>query len=181
VGYLSEEVPVDNDNLKVELLANVESLDEVVVVGYGTQKKSMVTGAVSRLTSDEINNRPPEWVEQAIQGKTAGNVITRNSDSPGKQTLEKTKEDGSLQTKDLSKQIDSIRNILRVNEHEKASRIALIRMYLEINSQSDALRELDNLQSQTTDDNQLKINREIIQYTREGKYSKALQRLKEIK
>ena len=163
VGYLSEEIPVENENLKVELLADVSKLDEVVVVGYGTQKKSMETGAVSRITSDELNNRPPDWEEQAP-----------------KRNASERKKNNSLQIIDLKPQIDSLKDILNINQEDKASRKALIRMYLEINSQQEALRELEVLQSQIKEDDQIRIIREIIAFTREAKYNKAMKNLEKI-
>lgn len=164
VGYISEEIPIENDNLKVELLADVSKLDEVVVVGYGTQKKSMETGAVSRITSDELNNRPRDWEEQEPKRKAS-----------------ERKKNSSLQIIDVRPQIDSIKDILNIHQEDKASRIALIKMYLEINSQPDALRELVVLQSQTKSGDQLKIIQEIIAFTKEAKYSKALKNMEKIK
>jgi hypothetical protein len=164
VGYLSEEIPVENDNLKVELLADVSKLDEVVVVGYGTQKKSLETGAVSRITSDELNNRPRDWEEQEPKRKAS-----------------ERKKNSSLQIIDLRPQTDSLKNILNIHQEDRASRIALIKMYLEISSQPDALRELEVLQSQTKSGDQLKIIQDIISFTRESKYGKALQNLNRMK
>ncbi len=63
-------------NLSLNLVGNI--LTDVVVVGYGTQKKSDVTGALSRITADEIRERPTQNILQAIQGKAAGVHITSN-------------------------------------------------------------------------------------------------------
>jgi TonB-linked SusC/RagA family outer membrane protein len=60
-----------------------QSLDEVVVVGYGVQKKSVVTAAISRVTADELNNAKPSRVEDALKGKVSGVQITQSSGQPG--------------------------------------------------------------------------------------------------
>ncbi len=59
------------------------SIDELVVVGYGTQKKSLVTGAIAKVSQEEINKGANLRVNQAIQGKTAGVVVSSNSGQPG--------------------------------------------------------------------------------------------------
>ncbi|HET9747627.1 MAG TPA: SusC/RagA family TonB-linked outer membrane protein, partial [Chitinophagaceae bacterium] len=78
-GYESIETRIGSRreiNLSLDLAGNV--LTDVVVVGYGTQKKSDVTGALSRITSDEIRERPAQNILQAIQGKAAGVHVTSN-------------------------------------------------------------------------------------------------------
>ena len=84
VGFTTKEVPVSNANfLKVTLNEDLQSLDEVVVIGYGTQKKSVVTGAISSVKAEELENLPVERVEQALQGRVSGVVIAANSGQPG--------------------------------------------------------------------------------------------------
>lgn len=84
VGYLSEEVTVGNQVvIDITLVTDVQSLDEVVVVGYGVQKKSLVTGAISKLDSEELVSTQPQRVEQAIQGKVSGVTVASESGSPG--------------------------------------------------------------------------------------------------
>jgi TonB-linked SusC/RagA family outer membrane protein len=84
VGFTTKEVPVSNANfLKVTLNEDLQSLEEVVVIGYGTQKKSVVTGAISSVKAEELENLPVERVEQALQGRVSGVVIAANSGQPG--------------------------------------------------------------------------------------------------
>ncbi len=84
VGFSTKEVAINNSNsLNVILAENAESLDEVVVIGYGTQKKSVVTGAISSVKAEELENLPVERVEQALQGRVSGVVIAANSGQPG--------------------------------------------------------------------------------------------------
>lgn len=84
VGYLNLEVEVNNiSQLKIQLSGNSKSLDEVVVVGYGTKKAGAVTGSVIQVRSADILKTPAQSAIQSIQGKAAGvNIIA--TDEPGK-------------------------------------------------------------------------------------------------
>jgi len=80
IGYIAHSVPVaGKTSVKVILEENSQVLEEVVVVGYGTAKKSDVTGAMSRLTSKTIQERPVQNALQAMQGKVSGVDITSNN------------------------------------------------------------------------------------------------------
>lgn len=84
IGYATKEVVVVNNNpIKVVLSEDTQSLDEVVVVGYGTQKKSVVTGAISSVKAEDLEGLPVERVEQALQGRVAGVVIAADAGQPG--------------------------------------------------------------------------------------------------
>jgi len=84
VGYVTKFVKIGNQKeLKVRLSENTKDLNEVVVVGYGTQKKSDVTGSVSVVDLKEINKRPVASVAQALQGQVAGVDVAATSGSPG--------------------------------------------------------------------------------------------------
>lgn len=84
VGYVSQQVTVgDQTVMNVVLLADDKSLDEVVVVGYGTVKKSDLTGSVSKLGAETVNERPITSVEQLLQGQVSGVQITQNTGAPG--------------------------------------------------------------------------------------------------
>ena len=83
VGYSSQTVPVAGKNtFNITLQEDRQLLDEVVVVGYGVQKKSDVTGALTRVGEDQINSRPVSNALEALQGKAAGVDITTN-ERPG--------------------------------------------------------------------------------------------------
>lgn len=83
IGYKGQDIPVAGKNtLKVTLAEDAETLDEVVVVGYGTQKKSDVTGSMVSVGAEELKSRPTANVFEAMQGKAAG-VDIRTSDRPG--------------------------------------------------------------------------------------------------
>ena len=84
VGYLNEEITISGqDKIDVALVTDIQSLDEVVVIGYGTQKKSLVTGAISQVGSEEIESQTVTRVEQALQGRAAGVYVATNSGEPG--------------------------------------------------------------------------------------------------
>lgn len=84
IGYVTKEfVVTDSSNLSIQLEEDLAQLDEVVVIGYGTQRKKEITGAVSVVGSETIEKLKPTRIEQALQGQVAGVNITTNSGSPG--------------------------------------------------------------------------------------------------
>ena len=83
IGYDNKEVVPTGVVLDVQLEIKSESLDEVVVVGYGSTKKRDLTGAVSSVKADEIEDQPFSSLDQALQGKVSGVTITPNSGAPG--------------------------------------------------------------------------------------------------
>lgn len=84
VGYKTKEITVTNGNaINVKLSEDVEGLEEVVIIGYGSQKRKEVTGAVSTVTSETIEALKPTRIEQALQGQVAGVNISSQSGSPG--------------------------------------------------------------------------------------------------
>lgn len=84
VGFDSKEVAITGASLAIVLSENATNLAEVVInVGYGTQKKSVITGAISRVTARDIENVPNGRVEQVLQGRVSGVTIAQNSGQPG--------------------------------------------------------------------------------------------------
>lgn len=84
LGFETQKLKIDTqDQLNIQLVAEQNELDEIVVVGYGSQRKKEVTGAVSVLGSKAIEKINPVRVEQAMQGQVAGVNITSASGSPG--------------------------------------------------------------------------------------------------
>jgi TonB-linked SusC/RagA family outer membrane protein len=75
VGYVSKEIAVNDRKTVDVLLENNTELDEIVVVGYGTQKKSHLTGALSKITGDDIISASVSDVSRALQGRVAGLTI----------------------------------------------------------------------------------------------------------
>lgn len=84
IGYLNQEITVGNQsNLNVSLNPDIQSLNEVVVVGYGAVKKIDLTGAVDQLQSKDIIRANPVQAARAIQGQVAGATVTKSSNKPG--------------------------------------------------------------------------------------------------
>ena len=84
VGYESYEVAVGNQTqLNIELAPDLQTLSEIVVVGYGTQKKSDVTGAIAQVSGESLREVPTANFSQALQGRTAGVEVTTTSSRPG--------------------------------------------------------------------------------------------------
>ncbi len=84
VGYLSEEVDIAGKSvINLALFADVKTLEELVVVGYGTQKRATVTTAISSVSGEDLAKTAVSTLEQALQGRAAGVTVTNNSGAPG--------------------------------------------------------------------------------------------------
>ncbi|TVZ57335.1 TonB-linked SusC/RagA family outer membrane protein [Lutibacter sp. Hel_I_33_5] len=84
IGMKSKTILVgDRTKIDVVLEEDTQSLDEVVVVGYGSKKKSLVTGAISSINSEQIKSSSNQRVEQVLQGRTSGVTVSSSSGSPG--------------------------------------------------------------------------------------------------
>lgn len=84
IGFGTQEIALNGKkNIKVVMLDNTENLDEVVVIGYGTQKKGDVNGSVSSVKAKDIADIPQVSFDQMLQGKAAGVTVTNNSGQPG--------------------------------------------------------------------------------------------------
>ncbi|MCC5928637.1 MAG: TonB-dependent receptor [Cyclobacteriaceae bacterium] len=84
VGYLTEEVDVTTRSVvDISLSVDITSLDEVVVVGYGTQRKVNITGSVEALKGQDIASQPVMQTSQALMGKAPGVTILQSSGQPG--------------------------------------------------------------------------------------------------
>ncbi|MCH7410524.1 TonB-dependent receptor [Belliella sp. DSM 111904] len=84
IGFSQQEVSLNNKSyIEVFLNEDISQLDEVVVVGYGTQKRSDITGSVASVPKDRLSNLPVTDITQAIQGTTAGLQVTQESSVPG--------------------------------------------------------------------------------------------------
>ena len=84
VGYITQEfVATKTETIHIKMLTDTQMIEETVVVGYGVQKKSDVTGAISQVKSEDIQNRTITSPEQALGGKTAGVQTFASSARPG--------------------------------------------------------------------------------------------------
>ncbi len=84
IGYTAQEIPVaGKTSLVIIIKEDAEMLDEVVVVGYGSQKKESVVGAISQVSSKELLQSPAANISQAIAGKISGVITSQTSGAPG--------------------------------------------------------------------------------------------------
>jgi len=85
IGYKPREITIDGSKTTYDIILSedVELLSEVVVVGYGVQKKSVVTAAISKVTTEDLKLARPSRIEDVLKGKVTGVQITQNSGQPG--------------------------------------------------------------------------------------------------
>ena len=83
VGYQTQEIKWNGSPLNVILKEDSKTLSEVVVVGYGTQKKANLSGSVAMVDSKELENRPIQNVSSGLQGLMPGVAITGTNRAPG--------------------------------------------------------------------------------------------------
>lgn len=84
VGYKTVVIPLNGQSfIDVKLEFQTTQLDELVVIGYGVQKKKVVTGAIASVSAEEISSTPILRIDQAMQGRTAGVQVTNLSGQPG--------------------------------------------------------------------------------------------------
>ena len=84
VGYKTIQEPINGrTKIDLKLVLSSQDLQEVVVVGYGTQKKSVVTGSISSVKAKDLEDLPITRIEQSLQGRVSGVFIAANSGAPG--------------------------------------------------------------------------------------------------
>ncbi|MDR0836494.1 MAG: SusC/RagA family TonB-linked outer membrane protein, partial [Tannerella sp.] len=87
IGYVTQEIKVGNQSLiQIALAEDVHNLEDVIVVGYGTQKKVNLTGAVAQVTSEVLESRPIVNISQGLQGVIPNLNVNVNSGAPGQST-----------------------------------------------------------------------------------------------
>ena len=82
IGFLTQTVTASKSPMKIVLMTDAEMLEETVFVGYGTQKKTDVTGSVASVDAEQMMKRTPTNIVQGLQGAAAGVVITQSSGDP---------------------------------------------------------------------------------------------------
>ena len=98
VGYTSREITVgSNQTINVSLTTDDRSLDEIVVVGYGTQRKSDLTGSVSSVKGEDLTMLPTQRADQALQGRAAGVLVLNTDGAPGGNTTIRIRGMNSIQ------------------------------------------------------------------------------------
>ncbi len=108
-GFLSQEIEVGGRGaIEIRLAESASQLNEVIVTGYGSQKRSSISGAVSSVSAAEIAERPILRVEQALQGRTAGVQVAQNSGSPGSPLTVRVRGVGTINNADPLYIVDGI-------------------------------------------------------------------------
>ena len=108
IGYETQEVPAKN-GMNIKLQPDNKVLDEVVVVGYGVQKKSSVTGAISQVKPEDMENRTISNAQQALQGKTSGVQVISTSAAPGSSPTVRVRGYSSNQSSNPLYVVDGVR------------------------------------------------------------------------
>lgn len=96
IGFKTMEVTVSQPVMNVEMAADLAQLEEVVVIGYGTQKKSSLTAAISKLENDKLDQIPAGRPETALVGRMAGVNISTNRSNPGSAPIIRIRGAGSI-------------------------------------------------------------------------------------
>lgn len=110
VGYESEEIEIGNRSIiNVSLSPDIQALQEIVVVGYGTQERKDLTGSVASVQGDAIKNLPVNDISGALQGRMAGVEVIRNSAEPGAGSDVIIRGVSSLRNKDPLYIVDGVR------------------------------------------------------------------------
>ena len=99
VGYQTQEAKAKNE-MTITLKEDAQVLNDVVVIGYGVQKKSVVTAAISKVTGDDLNLTRPSRIEDALKGKVSGVQITQASGQPGAPSKFTIRGSGSVNNSD---------------------------------------------------------------------------------
>ncbi|WP_161888915.1 SusC/RagA family TonB-linked outer membrane protein [Pontibacter russatus] len=125
IGYETQEVPINNrSTVTVSLSTDVEALEEVVVVGYGTQERTDVTGAISSVQGEALERVPTPTIAQQLQGQTPGVQVTANSGSPGAGSSIRIRGAGTLGNNNPLYVVDGVQvegNINYLNSNDIAS------------------------------------------------------------
>ena len=109
VGFTTQEIELNGRSvINVTMDIDIQSLEEVVVTGYGTQKKSVVTGAISSIKASDLESMPINRVEQALQGRTSGLTIAANSGQPGSSATVRVRGITSLNNNDPLWVVDGV-------------------------------------------------------------------------
>lgn len=109
IGYTTQTIEIGNQtSFSIQMVADETSLNEVLVVGYGTQEKRDVTGAVSSIKGSAIQNLPVSGAAQSLQGRAAGVNVVRNGGAPGNQGSIRIRGTGTLNNADPLIIIDGV-------------------------------------------------------------------------
>jgi len=100
IGYNSTTISATGENLSISLVPNDSMLDEAVVIGYGTQKKSVVTAAIAKISADDLEGKTPVRMDNALKGLAAGVNVTSSSGQPGSSPKIRIRGTGTINNSD---------------------------------------------------------------------------------
>lgn len=101
IGYLAQTVKAANNNpLSIILKEDNQALDEVVVIGYGVQKKSVVTASIARVSADDLSTTAPVRVDNALKGLASGVQVTTTNGQPGSEAKIRIRGTGTINNSD---------------------------------------------------------------------------------
>ncbi len=101
IGLKSQKIKIENQRIiNVSLESDISDLEEVIVVGYGVQKKSVVTAAISSVSSEDLEKETPSRIENVLKGKISGVQITQNSGQPGSSSKVRVRGIGTVNNSD---------------------------------------------------------------------------------
>ncbi|MBQ6073704.1 MAG: TonB-dependent receptor [Bacteroidales bacterium] len=109
IGYTTQTIPANQAVINVEMAPSADVLTETVVIGYGVQRKSDVTGAISQVKAADIENRSITDVQGALQGKTAGVQLISLSGAPGSESSMRIRGYSSNSSSDPLYVVDGLR------------------------------------------------------------------------
>lgn len=129
IGFLTQEIRVsDQTTFHIVLIEDSQNLDEVVVVGYGTQKKVNLTGAISSIKSEDLTNRTSSNVVNMLTGQLAGVSILQNSGQPGDDTgALRVRGIGTLGNADAMVIVDGVESSLSSIDPNDVENIAVLK------------------------------------------------------
>ncbi|WP_324675492.1 TonB-dependent receptor [Hymenobacter sp. GOD-10R] len=117
IGFITQEVPLQGrTQISIVLQTDVKALDDVVVIGYQTQRKADLTGAVSQINQRDIANLPVTNTSQILQGKAAGVAITQQTGAPGENISVRIRGIGTLNDNDPLYIIDGVPTKTGINQ-----------------------------------------------------------------
>ncbi|MEK6481768.1 TonB-dependent receptor [Catalinimonas sp. 4WD22] len=129
IGYITQEVPVNGrSEINIVLNEDVKSLNEIVVVGYGTQEREEVTGAISTVSGQELTSRPVTNTSAALAGRSPGLTVMNQGAAPGAEDIEiRIRGVGTLNNSNPLVLVDGIEQPLGVVEPQNIESISVLK------------------------------------------------------
>nr|WKN35434.1 TonB-dependent receptor [Tunicatimonas sp. TK19036] len=129
IGYITQEVPLNGrSEITITMAEDVTSLNEVVVVGYGTQERAEVTGAISTVSGEQLTSRPVTNTSAALQGRSPGLMVMNQGAAPGAEDVEiRVRGIGTLNNSNPLVLVDGIEQSLGTIEPQNIESISVLK------------------------------------------------------